>query len=252
MFYVLSKILSFLTDPLTWIVACFILGVLLRKKPAKRVFFWTGIALFILMGNGALISLAERHWVRNVIRPLPEATHYEYALVQGGFADFNPATGKTQLFDEAERLIEPVRLYREGRVNKLMITGDGSIHDDRNPGSSKVFLEYLASLGVDTCDVILDTEARTTLESVNRTRELLGPAFDGRNCLLVTSAIHMPRTIRVYHKAGIDPVPFATSVPLPYKLEITNIHLASGNLDRWRKLIHEWVGMVAYGVAGSV
>jgi len=133
-----------------------------------------------------------------------------------------------------------------------LITGDGSIHDDRNPGSSKVFLGYLASLGVDTCDVILDTEARTTLESVKRTRELLGPAFDGRNCLLVTGAIHMPRTIRSYHKAGIDPVPFATSVPLLYRLELTNFRLASGNLDRWWKLIHEWIGMVAYGVAGSV
>jgi len=250
MFYLLSKLLSFVTDPLTWIVVCFILSVLLRKKLAKRIFFWTGIALFILMGNGALISLAERHWVRNITEPLPEGVVYEYALIQGGFADFNPATGKTQLFDEAERLIEPVRLYLEGRVEKLLITGDGSIHDDRNPGSSQVFLEYLASLGVDSQDVILDTEARTTLESVKRTRELLGPAFDGRNSLLVTGALHMPRTIKSYHKAGIDPIPFATSVPVPYKPELTNFSLASGNLDRWRKLIHEWVGQLAYGIAG--
>lgn len=250
MFYILSKLLSFLTDPVTWIVACFILAVLLRKRLPKRIFFWTGMALFILMGNGALISLAERHWVRNVIKPLPEGTIYEYALIQGGFGDFNPATRKTQLFDEAERLIEPLRLYREGRVNKLLITGDGSIHDDRNPGSSKVFLGYLASLGVDTSMVTLDTEARTTLESVKRTRELLGPAFNGRNCLLVTGAIHMPRAIKSYHKAGIHPVPYATSVPLPYRLELTNFHLASNNLDRWRRLIHEWLGMVAYGVTG--
>jgi vancomycin permeability regulator SanA len=68
---------------------------------------------------------------------LPSITVYEYALIQGGFGDFNTATGRTQLFEEAERLIEPIRLYREGRVKKLFITGDGSFSNDKFPESKE-------------------------------------------------------------------------------------------------------------------
>jgi len=252
MFYVFSKLLSFVTDPVTWIVACFILAVLFRKRLTKRIFFWTGIALFVLMGNGILISLAERHWVREVVQPLPEGTQYDYALIQGGFGDYNYTTGKSQLFEEAERLIEPVRLYREGRVKKLLITGDGTINEDHNPGCSQVFLEYMESLGVDRNDVILEKEALSTIQNVQRTKEILGSSFNGKTSLLVTGAIHMPRSIRCYQKAGIVVIPFSTSVPIPYKVDINNIFCASYYLDCWRKLIHEWVGTVAYVVAGYI
>jgi uncharacterized SAM-binding protein YcdF (DUF218 family) len=252
MFYVLSKVLSCIADPVVWIVVCFILSVLFRKRLARRIAFWTGITLFILMGNGALISLAERHWVRNITEPLPEGVVYEYALIQGGFGDFNTATGKSQLFGEAERLIEPVRLYRAGRVKKLYVTGDGTFLNNRFLESRLVFIRYLESMGVPGNDIILDIVSRNTRQSAMRTKELLGRTFNGKNSLLVTSAIHMPRTLKCYRKEGMDPIPFATSVPVPYKIDLTNFNLSSGNLDRWRVLIHEWIGIIVYRITGFV
>jgi len=253
-FFVVSKLFSVITDPAFWIVVCFVVSILLKKRLWKRITFIAGISLFVLLGNGALISLVEQHWIRNVIKPLPSETVYEYALIQGGFGNFNPATGKVQIFDEAERLIEPVRLYHDGRVKKLFITGDGSFSNlsRKFPESKEVFIKYLESLGVPEQDIVLESEARNTRQSAKRTRELLGEEYDGRNSLLVTSAIHMPRAIRCYRKAGMNPIPFATSVPIPYKMDITNFSFGSNTLFRWQILIHEWVGFIAYRIAGYV
>jgi len=252
MFYFLSKLLSFATDPSFWIVACFVLSILIKRRFWKRFLFITGISLFILMGNGALISLAEQRQVRNVVTPLDSGVVYEYALIQGGFGDYNPTTGKTQVFEEAERLIEPVRLYREGRVKKLFLTGDGTFNNKRSPESAKVFLRYMESLGVPEKDIILEPEALNTRQSAKLTRKLFGEDFTGQSSLLVTSAIHMPRTLKCYQKIGVNAVPFATSVPVPYKPDITNWNLSTSNLYRWQKLIHEWVGTLAYRIAGYV
>ena len=254
MFFVVSKLFSFITDPTFWIVVCFVVSIVLKKRLWKRIAFIFGISLFVLLGNGALISLVEQRWVRNVVKPLPSEIVYEYALIQGGFGDFNSATGRTQVFEEAERLIEPIRLYHSGRVRKLFITGDGSFSNfnKKFPESKQVFLKYLESLGVHGNDIVLDSEARNTRQSALRTKELLGEAFDGKNSLLVTSAIHMPRALKCYCKAGMNPIPYATSVPGPYEMDITNFNIGSNNLYRWQKLIHEWLGLIAYLIAGYV
>jgi uncharacterized SAM-binding protein YcdF (DUF218 family) len=251
-FFVLSKLLSFFTDPVFWILGCFILAFLLKKRLWKRILFISGISLFVILGNGALISLAEQKWVKTIVNPLPSDVVYEYALIQGGFGDFNPFTGKTQIFSEAERIIEPVRLYRLGRIKKLYVTGDNTFSTFRFPESKEVFIAYLESLGVSANDIILEDVSLNTWQSAQRTKTLLGESFDGKNSLLVTSAIHMKRTIRCYRKAGINPLPFATSVPVPYKLDITNFGFGSNNLYRWRNLVHEWVGIFTYRIAGYI
>lgn len=252
MFFVLSKLFSVVTDPTFWIVVCFVVSILVKKRLWKRITFIAGISLFVILGNGALISLVEQQWVRNVVKPLPSETVYEYALIQGGFGDFNPTTGKSQLFSEAERLIEPIRLYRLGRVRKLYITGDNTFSTFRFPESKQVFIAYLESLGVSANDIILEDVSLNTRQSAQRTKTILGEAFDGKNSLLVTSAIHMKRTIKCYRKAGINPLPFATAVPVPYKLDITNFGFGSYNLYRWSNLIHEWLGIFTYRIAGYV
>ena len=252
MFFIVSKLAAFLTDPVFWIILCFVLAILLKRKLWKRISFFTAIGLFLLLGNGAFISWAEVRWSRDVVIPLDTTRVYDYALIQGGFGDYNWVTHKTQVFEEAERLIEPVRLYREGRVKKLFVTGDGSFGNKNYPEAKAVFIKYLVSLGVFETDIILEPKARNTHQSAAETRSLLGEEFKGENSLVVTSAIHLKRTVKCYQKLGMNPVPFATSVPIPYKLDITNFNLGSNNLYRWQKLIHEWFGMLTYRIVGYI
>ena len=257
MFYILSKLASFLTDPLFWILLCFVLAFLLKRKLRKRIAFFTGVGLFLLLGNGAFISWAEQRWSRDVVIPLDTTRVYDYALIQGGFGDYNWVTKKTQVFEEAERLIEPIRLYRDGRIKKLFITGDASFGNRNHPEGKGVFIQYLVSLGVVESDIVLEPKALNTHQSAVETKKMIGEKVNGeensmKNSLLVTSAIHLKRTLKCYQKLGMNPIPFATSVPKPYKMDVTNFNLGSSNLYRWQKLIHEWFGMITYKIVGYI
>lgn len=252
MFFILSKLFAIITDPAFWIVACFVVAFLLKKRRWKRILFFSGIGLFLLLGNGFVISWVEQGWVRSVIKPLPVGVVYEYALIQGGFGDYNTLTKKTQVFEEAERLIEPIRLYREGRVKKLFISGDGTFCNNNHPESVAVFYKYMATLGVPENDIVLESQARNTRQGAIHTREMLGPDFNGKNSLIVTSATHMKRALKCYQKEGMEPVVFSVSVPVPYQMDISNFSLVTYHLYRWQKMVHEWVGMVTYWVAGYI
>jgi uncharacterized SAM-binding protein YcdF (DUF218 family) len=252
MFFIVSKLAAFITDPVIWILLCFVLAFFLKRKGWKRIFLFTAIGLFLILGNGAFISRAEVRWCKDVVFPLDTTRVYDYALIQGGFGDYNWVTKKTQVFEEAERLIEPIRLYREGRVKKLFITGDAAFSNDDHLESKQAFIEYLISMGVSEQDVLLDMDALNTRQNALRAKELLGMSFTGENCLLVTGALHLKRSLKCYKKVGIVLTPFATSVPIPYKMNITNFNLGSSNLYRWQKFMHEWFGMVTYKVVGYI
>jgi uncharacterized SAM-binding protein YcdF (DUF218 family) len=77
-----------------------------------------------------------------------------------------------------------------------------------------MFIKYLKSLGVPEKDILLESEALNTKQSVKRNREFLGEGFKGENSLLVTSAINLPRTLKYYRKVAMDLISFATLVPV--------------------------------------
>ena len=52
---------------------------------------------------------------------------YKLAIVMGGFASMNRETGQMRYEqDRADRLWEAVRLWRNGTIEKILITGDGT------------------------------------------------------------------------------------------------------------------------------
>jgi uncharacterized SAM-binding protein YcdF (DUF218 family) len=67
--------------------------------------------------------------------------------------------------------------------------------------------------------------------------------------LLVTSAWHMPRALATFRKAGwiVTPYPvdFRTGTETPW----TEYSLANG-AKKWQLALHEWVGLLAYRLAG--
>ena len=69
--------------------------------------------------------------------------------------------------------------------------------------------------------------------------------------LLVTSAWHMPRAMATFRKAGWNvtpyPVDYRTGPGFPW----TQYSLAEGTI-RWRMVLHEYVGIVGYWVAGRI
>jgi uncharacterized SAM-binding protein YcdF (DUF218 family) len=69
--------------------------------------------------------------------------------------------------------------------------------------------------------------------------------------LLITSAWHMYRSLKIFQKQGIEVIP----VPVDYQ---TGSRLRWGSFDlmegakQWNNLLHEMVGLLAYWIAGKI
>ena len=110
-------------------------------------------------------------------------------------------------------------------------------------------------MGVPDSVIMLENETRNTYESAVAVKPMLDSLHvNGRDCLFITSAFHMRRSLACYKKAGLDIEPFTTdfySNPrsfYPDNLLIPKLEA----LMTWQKLVKEWVGMLAYKVAGYI
>ena len=113
----------------------------------------------------------------------------------------------------------------------------------------------MVMMGVPEASILLENETRNTAESAIEVKKLLDSLnIQAKDCLLITSAFHMRRSLACYEHQGVALEPFTTdfySHPRVFYLDVLIVpRLEAMNL--WTKLIKEWVGFVAYKLAGYV
>jgi len=248
--FAFSKFISFFLSPLIWIFL-FTIWILVIKPGKKRkwmVFIW-GVMLYVFTTYSVVIKLISSYEMP--YQPLKEGKIYDCAIVLSGGSYFDMHSSQLQLNQAAERLTEPVILYKKGLVKKLMITG----------GSANVFPPYQKEavyvkmfwkdLGVPEADILVESESRNTIENALYSKKMLETKnLSFQNTLLITSALHAPRGEYIFKKQGFDvdvyPVDFIINRKGVKKFKIED-HLVpkSGPIVLWEALIHEWMGMLA-------
>lgn len=127
----------------------------------------------------------------------------------------------------SDRLEEAVRLAQQLPKTKLLVSG---VHPTE--------FELVRRLINNDERLLLEPNARNTSENAINSAVLLRSA-DSRRWLLVTSALHMPRAIGAFRKAGLDLIPW----PLQ--------DLQVGGFDLLAMAMHEWIGLVGYRLLGK-
>jgi uncharacterized SAM-binding protein YcdF (DUF218 family) len=246
MFFILSKILDFLLQPLCWIFL--LLGFAYFTRFSKRLLAIT-IALMLVMTNGWFVN--QCYLAYETPQTSLKKT-YQWCIILGGGmmrSGEGYRTGET-----ADRFVQPLLLYKKGLVKKLLITG-GNVNikglkiDDTQ--ESKKVKEVLIAMGVAEKDIYLEENARNTHENATYTKKMLAP-FLAEEMVLVTSAMHMPRANSCYIKEGLKVV--------VYPADIKKKDTPSGildlvipqerNLSKFAELIREMAGFVIYKVVG--
>ena len=90
--------------------------------------------------------------------------------------------------------------------------------------------------GIDRSRVLLETRSRNTYENALYSYELIRPK-PGDRWLLVTSALHMPRSIGSFRKTGFEVEPWPVYEP-------------SSREDRLNFALREWLGLIVYRILG--
>jgi uncharacterized SAM-binding protein YcdF (DUF218 family) len=101
--------------------------------------------------------------------------------------------------------------------------------------------------------MMIEDKSTTTYENAIFTRQLIDSTKPREPFVLVTSAIHMRRAVGTFTKAGIKVVPYPSDFEPVYGDEyITTYILPNGEvLNKWKYLIKEMLGLVAYKISGK-
>ena len=255
MFFILSKTISFLVMPFTVVIILLLLSAFWKNPIWKKRFFWSGMGLILFFSNDFIAHEVMRAWEIKT-KAYQDMTPHELGIVLTGatIPKLKP-DDRVYFHRGADRVTHTVQLYKLGLIKKILISGGtGTLTNPDEPEADK-FKKVMIMMGVPDEDIMIENETRNTYESAVAVGKMLDSLhFKAENCLLITSAFHMRRTLACYRKAGLDIEPFSTDFYAhprffyPDGLLIPTIDA----MALWHKLFKEWLGLAAYKVAGYI
>ncbi len=255
MFFILSKVLFFVIQPLNWIIGLLIYTVFSKRPKWKKRTRNAALILLVFFTNGFIANLVTRAWESDIYSISSLRQNYDIGIVLGGYSNFNIQARERYNFSaSANRLTQAVELYKEGKIKKLLLTGGSGSLLREAPNEAEEIRPFLIKMGVLESDLIIEPKARNTHENAIFTKKILEKDFPNASCLLITSAYHMRRSKGCFKKEKVAFTPFSTDLFgeeirfSPSLLFIPN----SGCLSRWELLIKEWVGYIVYTLSGYI
>jgi vancomycin permeability regulator SanA len=162
----------------------------------KSVFKFILRILLIMAGFGLLGLLLPRlltsMYAWNKIHSIDDVSSERVAIIFGAGLR-RDGTPTTVLRDRVET---GSRLYFDGKVEKLLMSGDNQIVYYNEPEAMR---KYALSLGIPEQDIILDYAGSRTYDTCYRAKQIFGL----ESVLLVTQKFHLPRALFLCNSMGI-------------------------------------------------
>jgi uncharacterized SAM-binding protein YcdF (DUF218 family) len=262
MFLFLSKLLPLLIYPLGLVSLLMVLClILLWRRPV-----WASVCLVLAL---ALLMLSSNSWTSTALvrslewRHLPptDLPQADAIVVLGG--SIKPATFPrpwVDLAEEGDRVLHGVRLYQAGKAPLIIFSGGRITWGSPNPRSeADDMAEVALALGVPAAAMVKEPRSLNTYENAREVKKIL---MDRRldRVLLVTSALHMPRSLAIFKKQGITAIPAATDFHIVEDTLTLAQTTWQGNLLSWvpqtenlhylTRALKEYVGLLVYRLKG--
>ena len=157
-----------------------------------RFTFYTSLLGVLLIGMIRLILLLSTSSQTFTVEDAP----FKRVAIVFGAEVKRDGTPSTVLRDRVETA---VALYKSGKVEKLLMSGDNRFVDYNEPESMR---QYALTLGVPDADIVLDYAGRRTYDTCYRAKEIFGVD----SAILVTQRFHLPRALFLCKAFGIDSV----------------------------------------------
>ncbi len=244
--HVLKHLIGWVTSPL--MIAGFMVAIaaaygLTRRRTVAYALLVGAVALAYLstttlVGDALLGPLEQQYPPLAEDRPLPPV---DYIVVLG--SDYVPrnAIPVTAALDAdgLARIVEGIRLSRKAAAAKLIVSG-GAPQGGAAPAAG--YARLARDLGVPEASIIVSDQSLDTHEESNAVSLLVGT----RPFILVTSASHMPRAMRLMERAGVHPIPAPTAQRAGRRRSLwASLIPGSGGLRETEYAIHEYAGIVA-------
>jgi uncharacterized SAM-binding protein YcdF (DUF218 family) len=264
MFLFLSKLLPLFVYPLG--LSCILLIVAgITLWFSRR---WTAIlislALLILLisGNGwvsqTLVKSLE--WQNLPPSELPQTA--AIIVLGGGTKPALPPRPWVDVSEAGDRILHGSRLYLQQKAPWLILSGGRIRWKDGGPSESEDMAEIAKAMGVPKTAILQDPSSLNTYENAVNVGKILEDKKIKGTVLLVTSAIHMPRSLLIFKRQGIDTIAAPTDfIVSEYdtKYDAAGIEAFlldfipdAGHLKEFTAAMKEYIGMVVYRLKGWI
>lgn len=263
MFTLLKLIKPFLLPPTLiaiGMLTSLFLFLLKKQRLGKTILLLTLLSYYSLSIEPVAFFLASSLASKGGIVSLQKgADNIEAIVILAGGAS---KKGGHRLYHELSgvswrRLWHGIELYKEFK-GELPILYSGGSGDPFDPVSVEAELakNYAISIGIPEEKFWIEPKSRNTYESGIEIKRILDsrfPGIDKHKIILVTSAIHMPRSIRVMKKIGLHSIPSPADFTIgSLKLNLFSFFPSTGNFAVSSFAIHEWIGIWGYWLLGRV
>lgn len=253
MFFVLSKLLDVLVDPLWWglgatglAFALFARGV--RPRLARSLGL-AGLSTWLVFSLPAVSNRLFAALEAGAERTLrPDASYDAVVLLGGAVAPLGSTRDEPAWNDSVERLLAVRELLLADRAKVAIVSG-GSLGSASLRTEAEYLARELVALGVPETRVLVEATANNTRENATASKALLD-ARGARSVLLVTSAFHAPRALGCFRAVGLEP----DVLPVDFRMRHPGLdgHLAprSEYLAQSGRALRELLGRLVYRVLG--
>lgn len=256
MFFYASKILGYFTTPLSWILILALLIGFIKKFRNNRKYFFLLVFMIFFFGNQFFGNIVYHWWEIKPIEKKEIPKNTKIAIVLSGFSYYDFNLKRIHFNQSCDRIFQTLQLYKQGYVNKILISG-GSGSIKRPEEIESIFVkEYLVSIGINSNDILIESSSKNTYENAKFTKDVLIKNGYSLNdtYLLVTSGYHMRRSIKCFEKQGIKTFAFAAdgrsgeAKIYPDELLVPK----TGVYQMWDNIIHEWIGYISYWITSKI
>lgn len=255
MFFILSKTLSYLVRPLVLIVMVIAIGWVTKNPTWKRRLYVLSILLLLFFSNEFIANEAVNAWEIKAT-PFSEIQRdYAYGILLSGAAkkEVGPED-RVYIGSGADRINHTMQLYKMGRIRKILVSGGSGRLVDIGEREADDLAALLQLMGIPPEDILIENTSRNTHESAMKVKEMLEGKTKPEDCLLITSAFHMRRSMACFAKAGWPAQAFSTDFlghHRKYSFDILFVPKLEAILW-WQILSKEGFGFVAYWLAGYI
>ncbi|MEM9088970.1 MAG: YdcF family protein [Cyanobacteria bacterium P01_F01_bin.53] len=262
--FFLSKLLPLFIYPLGLSSLLMVLGLVWLWKHPKRASWAIALAFFILFfSSNTLVSnklVSTLEWQYFPPDPVPTA---DAIVVLGGATETAlPPRPWVEVLSAGDRILYGARLYTQKRAPKLILSG-GRVtwRGGGGPSEADDMKEIAMAMNVPESAIVLEGDSLNTRQNaVNVQKILTEQQID--SVLLVTSAIHMPRSVAIFKKLGIEVIPAPTDYRVStesyerinetWQGRILDLLPDSEALHYFTRALKEYVGFTIYRLRGWV
>jgi uncharacterized SAM-binding protein YcdF (DUF218 family) len=258
----LSKLFPLLIYPLG--LSCILLSVGLfffwKRPRLTAIALCLSLSLQLIMGNywfsRAIVQSLEFQNLPS--GPLPQAA--AIVVLGGGTLSASSPRPWVEVAEAGDRVLYGAKLYREGKAPLVVLSGGRRVDwYGAGPPEASDMAELMQGMGVPEQAILAETASHNTYENAVNVQKMLQQHQITGPILLVTSAMHMPRSLAIFRHLKMSaiaaPTDFRTT-RIPDRQGfggfVISLFPDAEEMYKTTLALKEYVGLIIYRLQGRL